>query len=62
MSCGELTGDLKTNREGSLTKHVGFVYAYAKKAKHRKVMLRKVVTSRKSKNHNRQSKTRHICV
>jgi len=54
MSCGELTGDLKTNREGSLTKHVGFVYAYAKKAKHRKVMLRKVVTSRKSKNHNRQ--------
>ena len=32
-SCGELTGDLKTNREISLTKHVGFVYAYAKKAK-----------------------------
>jgi len=23
MSCGELTGDLKTNREGGLTKHVG---------------------------------------
>jgi len=29
MSCGELTGGLKTNREGSLTKYVGFVYAYA---------------------------------
>jgi len=37
MSCGELTGDLKTNKEGSLTKHVGFVYAYAKKAKNRKI-------------------------
>jgi len=37
MSCDELTGDLKTNREGSLTKHVGFVYAYAKKAKNRKI-------------------------
>jgi len=32
MSCGELTGDLKTNREESLTKHVGFAYADAKKA------------------------------
>jgi len=31
------TGDLKTNREESLTEHVGFVYAYAKKAKHRKI-------------------------
>jgi len=38
MSCGELTGDLKTNREGSLTKHVGFAYAYAKKAKNRKII------------------------
>jgi len=37
MSCCELTGDLKTNREGSLTKHVGFVYTYAKKAKNRKI-------------------------
>jgi len=36
MSCGELTGDLK-NREESLTKHVGFVYAYAKKANNRKI-------------------------
>jgi len=36
MSCGELTGDSKTEREESLTKHVGFVYAYAKKAKRRK--------------------------
>jgi len=35
MSCGELTGDLKTNREGSLTEHVGFVYADAVKAKNR---------------------------
>jgi len=25
MSCGEFTGDLTTNREESLTKHVGFV-------------------------------------
>jgi len=62
MSCGELTGDLKTNREGSLTKHVGFVYAYAKNAKIEKLMMRKVATSRKSKNHNRQSKLRHISV
>jgi len=37
MSCGELTGNLKTNREESLTKHVEFVYAYAKKAKKRKI-------------------------
>jgi len=37
MSCGELTGNLKTNREEILTKHVGFVYAYAKKAKNRKI-------------------------
>jgi len=38
MSCGQLTGDLKTNREESLTKHVWFVYAYAKKAKNRKIL------------------------
>jgi len=37
MSCGELTGDLKTNREESLTKHVAFVYAYAKQAKNIKI-------------------------
>jgi len=37
MSCGELTGNLKTNRDGSLTKHVGFVYAYTKKAKNKKI-------------------------
>ena len=37
ISCGELTGDSKTDREESLTKHVGFVYAYAKKAKNRKI-------------------------
>jgi len=62
MSCGEVTGDLKTNREGSLTKHVGFVYAYAKKAKNRKINDEKGATSRKGKNHNRQSNTRHISV
>jgi len=28
---------LKTNREENLTKHVGFVHAYVKKAKNRKV-------------------------
>jgi len=37
MSCGELTGDLKTDREESLMKDVGFVHAYAKKAKNRKI-------------------------
>jgi len=37
MSCGELTGDIKTNREESLTKHLGFVYAHGKKAKNRKI-------------------------
>jgi len=37
ISCGELTGDLKTDREESLTKHVGFVYAYAKKVQNRKI-------------------------
>jgi len=30
--CG-FNGDLKTNSEENLTKHVGFVYAYLKKAK-----------------------------
>ena len=28
---------LKTNREENLTKHVGFLYAYVKKAKNRKI-------------------------
>ena len=37
MSGGELTGDLKTNKEECLTKHVGFVYTYAKKAENRKI-------------------------
>jgi len=62
MSCGELAGDLKTDREGSLTKHVGFVCAYAKKVKIEKLMMRKVATSTKCKKHNRQSKTRHNSV
>jgi len=38
MSCIELTGDLNSNREGSLTKLVGFAYAYVKKAKNRKII------------------------
>jgi len=37
MSCAGLTGDLKTNKEEGLTKHVGFVYAYAKKAQYGKI-------------------------
>jgi len=37
MSCGELTGDLKTNREESLAKHVKFVCAYAKNTKNIKI-------------------------
>jgi len=37
MSHGELTGDLKTNMEENLMKHVGFVYGYAKKANNRKI-------------------------
>jgi len=37
MSCGELTGDFKSIKEENLTKHVWFVYAYAKKAKNRKI-------------------------
>jgi len=37
MSCGELTGDLKTNEEENLPKHVWFVYAYAKKPNNRKI-------------------------
>jgi len=45
---------LKTTREENLTKHVGFVYSYAKKAKIEKVMMRKVATSRKSKTYIRQ--------
>jgi len=53
MSYGELTVDLETDREESLTKHVGFVYAYVKKAKIEKLM-RKVATSRKTKNHTGQ--------
>jgi len=32
------------------------------KQKIEKLMMRKAVTSRKSKDHNRQSKTRHISV
>jgi len=32
---------LKTNREENLTKHVGFVYAYVKKAKNRKINNKK---------------------
>jgi len=62
MSCGELTGNLKTDREESLTKHVGSYMPMQRKQKIEKLMMKKVATSRKSKNHNRQSKTRHISV
>jgi len=62
MSCGELTGDLRSNREGRLTKHVGLYMPMQRKQKIEKLMMRKVATSRKSKNHNHQSKTRHISV
>jgi len=51
MSCGELTRDKKQQGRNS-TKHVGFVYACAKKAKNKKLMMLNVATSRKSKNHN----------
>ena len=37
MSCGELSGDFKTDSEENLTKHLRFVQAYAKKAKNRKI-------------------------
>jgi len=43
-----------------LTEHVGFVYA--KEEKIEKITMRKVATSRKIKNHNRQSKARHTSV
>jgi len=39
---------LKTKREENLTKYVGFLYAYVKKAKIEKVMMRKVATAEKS--------------
>jgi len=45
-----------------LTKHVGFVYAYAKKARNRKINDEKGGDKQKSKDHNRQSKTGHISV
>jgi len=38
---------LKANREENLTKHVGSVYAYVKKAEKLGVIMRKVSTSRK---------------
>jgi len=52
----------KTNREENLTNLVGFVYACEKNAKIEKLMMGKVATSRKSKTHNRQFKTRPISV
>jgi len=39
---------LKVNREEILTKYAESIHAYVKKAKNRKVMVRKVSTSRKS--------------
>jgi len=44
----ELTEDLKTNREESLTKHVGFVYAYAKRQRIEKLMMSMVATAEKA--------------
>jgi len=37
-----------------LTKHVRFVYAYAKKAKIEKLTMVKMATRKKSKTHNQQ--------
>jgi len=34
-------GRLKTNWEENFTKHVGFLYAYVKKAKNRKINTKK---------------------
>jgi len=48
ISCGELSGDLKTNREESLTKHAGFVHASAKKGKNRKINDEKGVDKQKN--------------
>jgi len=52
MPCGELTGNLKTDSEESLMQHVGFVYAYAKKAKNRKIDDEKGGDKQKNNNHN----------
>jgi len=62
MLCGELTGDLKTNREESLTKHVGLLYAYAKKAKNRKINDEKGGDKQKKQQSQSTTKTRHISV
>ena len=57
MSCGELIEDLKTNREGSLTKHVAFIYAYAKKAKDRKINDEKGGNKQKKQESTIENKT-----
>jgi len=51
MSCDELTGDLKTNREGSWRNMWDSYMPMQRKQKIEKLMTRKVATSRKSKNH-----------
>jgi len=48
---------LKTNREENLTKHVGFVYAYVKKAKNRKINIKK--DSDKQKKQDSYSTMKH---
>jgi len=45
-------GRLKTNREENLTKHVGFVYAYVKKAKNRKINNKKGGDKQKKQDSN----------
>ena len=55
-------GRLKYYGKENLTKHVGSAYAYVKNAKNRKIMIRKVATSRKNKTYDRQWKTRPISV
>jgi len=40
---------LKTNREESLTKHVGLVYVYVKKAINRKINIKKGGDKQKKK-------------
>jgi len=53
---------LKTNREEKFTKHVGFVYAYVKKAKIRKINDEKGGDKQKKKTHNRPFKARPVLV
>ena len=56
---------MKVNSEDNLTKYVGSMYAYVKKAeiiRTVRIIIRIVATSRKSRTHNRQWKTKLISV